>query len=134
MQKELEARANDASVHHTARVLLETYLYLLRDSLARLKNVFTLEEAQMIFASSNGTLWEVHTAPLLWANVEDSHRYDGTGDEWGVDVPVLVEKLKGLNHLQCMALVDAIQRWYAQPEKQLTAKGFADVGLFCQTA
>lgn len=72
-------------------------------------------EAYLICDSLNGSLLDANTAQALWAGIADSIRLDGLDVKWQVDGPALVEKLRGLNALQAMALVDAAERFWVLP-------------------
>ena len=75
-----------------------------------------LDEARLIVDMCNGTIFDARTAPLLWASVEDACHLDGLDEKWGIDGPVLVEKLKGLTQLQALALADAAEQFWALPD------------------
>lgn len=80
----------------------------------------TIDEACLIVDVLNGSLMDANTACLLWASVEDGIRLDGLAEKWGVDGAKLVEKLRGLNDIQALALVDAGERfWQARGEGEM---------------
>jgi len=58
-----------------------------------------------------GTFIDVTTAPLLWAEVEDAEPEYGT--KWGIDPAGLSGRLRTLSPFQCLAIADAIERWWA---------------------
>lgn len=72
----------------------------------------SLGETCLIVDALNGALIDADTARLLWAHVEDGIRIDGLDRKWNVDGAALVEKLRGLNDLQAMAIVDAAERFW----------------------
>ncbi|WP_374713122.1 hypothetical protein [Symbiobacterium terraclitae] len=76
-------------------------------------------EACLICDVLNGTLMDASSVAMLWAEVADGIRLDGLDKKWGVDGEALVKRLKGLDRLTCLALVDAAERfWVAAPSSQ----------------
>ena len=123
---QLKARGDDTEKHGIARRDLERYYKVLEQSLKQLE--FTVAELRLMADVANGTLFEPHTVSLLWANVADSAE-EGYGQKWGVDIEVLVSKLRALSFAQTMALVDALERWWQDGKREATSAGFAAVGL-----
>ena len=74
-----------------------------------------LAEASLLVDCLNGSLVDARSAGMLWANVEDGIKYDGLEGKWEVDGKALVEKLRRLNQVQCLALIDAAERFWALP-------------------
>lgn len=91
-------------------------LYTLYDRALR-EVELTTGEACLVVDVLNGSLMDANTARLLWASVEDGIRLDGLAEKWGVDGKALVEKLKGLNDIQALALVDAGERFWQAPNE-----------------
>lgn len=79
----------------------------------------TLAEACLIVDALNGSILDANTAQLLWANIEDAIKLDGLAAKWEVDGPVLVEKLRSLNTFHCMALADAVERFWEFEDVEL---------------
>ncbi|MDQ7789587.1 MAG: hypothetical protein RDU41_05975 [Clostridia bacterium] len=78
------------------------------------------KEAMLIVDSLNGTVFtDPLSATLLWANIEDSIRLDDLDAKWDVDGAALATKLRGLTSIQAMAVVDAAERFWADPEKDI---------------
>ncbi|NPV72156.1 MAG: hypothetical protein HPY55_16240 [Firmicutes bacterium] len=76
------------------------------------------EEACLIVDALNGALMDADSAPMLWAEVEDGIRLEGLDAKWGVDGQALIEKLRALDRLTCLALVDAAERfWHECPDE-----------------
>jgi len=73
----------------------------------------TASEACLICDVLNGTWMDVGSADTLWAEVADGIRLNGLDQKWGVDGEALIAKLKGLDRLTCLALVDAAERFWA---------------------
>ncbi len=93
----------------TVRRCLERYFHALRAELAGVD--LTEAEASLVVDACNGVLFEGHSIPLLWAEVDNTIRRDG------VDSPGLVEELRSLTYTQALAVVDAAARyWTAQGE------------------
>lgn len=80
-----------------------------------------LSEACLIVDALNGSLMDANAAPMLWVSVEDAIKLDGLAAKWEVDGPTLVEKLRGLTAFQCMALVDASERFWSISDRELEA-------------
>ena len=106
MQDDLAERQTGTR-HAVAKRDLERYYALLRRELRTVN--LSREEVLLLLDISNGTLWEPHSIPMLWSEVEDSLE-DGLAEKWGVDGPALVERLKGLTAGQAFAIVDALER------------------------
>lgn len=117
MLPELEARVDrggsTGSVHEVAARDLRRYYHCLREELRSV--LLTEAEASLICDCCNGTWWEAHTVPLLWANVADGVRLEALDQKWGVDGPALIAKLQGLTYGQTLALVDAVERFWRDP-------------------
>lgn len=71
-------------------------------------------EACLIVDTLNGSLMDAYSARMLWASIEDAINLDGMDKKWEVDGKALVEKLRALNDLQAMALVDAAERFWQE--------------------
>ena len=89
---------------------LARYYALLERELTRIR--LSEPEASLIVDAYNGTFWEPHTAPLLWADIDDAIRYDGLDQKWGVDGADLVARLRALAPFALLALVDAAERYW----------------------
>jgi hypothetical protein len=96
-----------------ARDQLERYFECLRRTLATVQ--LSEAEASLIADAGNGVLWEAHTVPLLWAQVADAIQDEGLDRKWGVNGAALVERLRGLNYAQALAVTDAITRYWREP-------------------
>lgn len=111
----------------TARRDLERYYEALRRGLNSVS--LTEEEALAIVDACNGTLWSPHSVPFLWAEVADAIRLGGLATKWQLDGPTLVSKLQSLHYCQCLAIVDAAERWWLLPPEQHNRDGLIAVGL-----
>lgn len=110
---------------------LERYYGLMQRELPALREMFSLDEQLLIADSMNG--WASRMEPVsillsglragdsaytvIGAHVEDSIQYDGLADKWEVDGATLVARLNTLSRVQVLALVDAIERWWANDER-----------------
>jgi hypothetical protein len=129
LEKQIASRDKYQSPHHTARLQLERYFSCLAYALREIRDVFTLAELQMMSDAANGTLWEVHSVKMMAAQLEDAASFDGLDKKWGVDVGALIHKLKPLTHFQHMALVDALERFWADPNRDTTLEYYGSLGL-----
>jgi hypothetical protein len=74
----------------------------------------SLSEAMLIIDAVNGSLYDVTSAHLLWAGVEDAIKLDKLDQKWSVDGQALVNKLRDLNTIHSLAIIDAAERvWHA---------------------
>lgn len=108
IETELALRGDNRSL--TINRDLERLYALYHKSIREIQ--LTEKEACLIVDALNGIVLDVNTVLFLWAKIEDSIKLDGLVEKWGVDGFVLVEKLQGLNTLQCMALVDATEKFW----------------------
>ncbi len=74
-----------------------------------------VEEALLFVDALNGVALDAASATLLWAEIADAIRLSHLDEKWGVDGPAFVQRLKELDRLQCLALVDAAERFWANP-------------------
>jgi len=111
---ELRARLEpEASAGEIARRDLERYYHHLRLALAGVD--FTEAEALAICDALNGTFHEPRTAQLIWAEIDDACRLESLHEKWGFDRESLVRKLRNLPPFACMAVVDAVERFWLDP-------------------
>lgn len=52
----------------------------------------------------------------IWTNVEDSGILNKLGEKWKIDVPALVIKLRDLPRISQIATIEAVIRFWQQPE------------------
>ena len=79
----------------------------------------TDEELRLIVDVLNGSAMDARSAGMLWASIEDACNLDGVDSKWEVDGKALVKKLEGLSPLQCLAIVDAAERFWADEDRDL---------------
>jgi hypothetical protein len=104
-----ERRRGAESYGSVAQRDLARYYELLRRTLERLPS-FTEGEASLIVDACNGWFVEPHTAPLLWAQVDDAIRDEGLDQKWGVDGAAVVTLLRALSPWESLAVCDAAER------------------------
>lgn len=113
--EEISARGDNRS--GTISRDLERLYTLYSRALATVQLEFN--QAYLIVDALNGVLIDANTAKLLWAEIEDAINLDHLDQKWQVDGKALVEKLRGLNEIQAMAVIDAAERfWQAQKSGQ----------------
>ncbi len=115
LEKEIIARGNPSEV---IRRDLERLYTLYRRALRRIN--LTPEEMKLIADSLNGlngTIMDASTAPMLWAQVEDAIKLDRLDQKWGVNGRELVEKLRELTDIEALAVVDAAERFWTDPDR-----------------
>jgi hypothetical protein len=78
----------------------------------------TYNEACLLVDALNGYMPDIASAKYLWAEVEDAVRLGELDKKWQVDGTVLMEKLRGLSLLHCMALIDAVERFWVLSESE----------------
>jgi len=105
---EIDARGESRS-GVISRDLLRLYT-LYRRGLREVR--LTTNEACLLVDTLNDAIMDANTAPLLWQQVEDACRIDRLDEKWQVDGKALIEKLKNLDALHCLALVDAAERFW----------------------
>ena len=91
-------------------------------SMSELKGRFTKAEWSYMADALNGTIItpEFRCIPgALIASVEDSDRYDGLGEKWGVDVKKLTYKIEDLTAAQVDAVFTRIEEFWDSEEKDL---------------
>lgn len=101
------------NVSEVAKTDLARYRTLLRMGQVRLvsENVLEDNEQALILDALNGVLLGEHPQ-LLAANISDAISLDGLDEKW--EVYGLKEKLAGLTPLECAAVVDAAERFWAR--------------------
>lgn len=133
LARQLAERARgDESVSLVARRQLERFHALLDDSLADAREALALtpSEAGFLAAIANGVFWELSSARLVWAEVLDAD--DALAAEWGVDKAALAERLRALSVAQRLAVIDALERWWARGgdgDHDGLVEGLSAVGL-----
>lgn len=106
----LAARGDDAERNETARRDLARYYEALDRELQSL--AFTHAEASLLADALNGTLWDVQSIPLLWAQVDDAIRDGALDTKWDVHRDDFVARLRALTYTQALSVIDACERFW----------------------
>jgi hypothetical protein len=51
----------------------------------------------------------------VWAEIYDADRINGLGRKWHCDAKALAERIRDYDYATVVALVDAVERWWALP-------------------
>lgn len=116
LQGQIDSRTSHwiSSRGDIARRDLARYYHVLASDLRAVN--LTEGEASLICDACNGTAFvDNRSISMLWAEIDDAIRLDGLDDKWHVDGPALVEKLRTLTWGQTAAIVDAVERFWADP-------------------
>lgn len=123
---------------------LGRYHDVLRRELARV--ALSEAEAWLLVDVGNGTRWERHSIPLLWAEVADAIDGEGLAEKWQLagegHTPAehfeagsrLIAKLRALTPAQAVAVVDAIERAWAAEQIPAMRERVRAVGLVWEAA
>lgn len=93
----------------------EAYVSLRKFTLRDLHGKFTRDELGFLCDIQNATMFTPEYAGVrdLWiGNIEDADRLDGTGEKWGLDVPGLVKKIKGMPAAEVFFMQEEIERFW----------------------
>lgn len=114
LAEQLEARdyPHESHANELARRDLGRYYEVLARSLATVQ--LSKAEASALCDANNGTAWDNWSISLLWANVADC---PGLDEKWGVNVDALIAKIRSWSYPQCLAVVDAIERFWVRCEE-----------------
>jgi hypothetical protein len=105
---EVDARGDNrsATINRDLMRLYDVY----RTALLEVK--LTDKEACLITDACNGSLHDARSAQMLYGSVDDACRLDNLDKKWEVNNQDLVQKLHGLSMIQCLALIDAAERFW----------------------
>jgi len=127
LQAELEARGEPNEI---GKRDLGRYYTLLRRELAGVQ--LSEPEACLLVDALNGTLLDEHTVSLLWAELDDAILQDHLHEKWslpGEQAGALVARLRSLSPGQAMAVYDAVERFWRDPNP--LRERLRAVGLVC---
>jgi hypothetical protein len=112
--KELKGRIDPVrgNLSEQIRESLSRYYYLLSWERNSIKNYFTGPELSLLCDIGNGTLFEPHSLNMIVAEIEDAE--SDYFEKWGVNQKELIIKLNSLTITQSAALVDSIERFWAE--------------------
>lgn len=88
------------------------------ETLKRSLPLFPRNDALALLDALRGTLWESWNVTLLWADIADA---EGLGAKWQIDQDALVARLRGLSYAECLATVDAAERFWLCAEDDTDA-------------
>lgn len=107
----LRDRHNYISI--SLNILIEIYKDLINSEKRKLD--LKKNEVEYIFNSLDGIILNALSVQMLHARIEDSAVYDNLHLKYDVDVKRLSEKIKNMNNLQRLAIIDAAQVfWYSK--------------------
>jgi len=70
-------------------------------------------EATFLVDILNSSIMDEVSCRMFWASVEDACRLDHTHEKYNLDAKEIVDKVRGFNILQLMAIVDAGDRFWS---------------------
>lgn len=89
-----------------------TRLYILYNK-ALQEVELTISEAMIICEALNKTVLDIDKAFDLWLVVENACQLENVHKAWGIeDSEPLVQKLKALSLIKCMAIIDAAEQFW----------------------
>ncbi|WP_194724058.1 hypothetical protein [Noviherbaspirillum malthae] len=75
---------------------------------------FSEAEWNLVRDSLNGTSHEpAAMIQAVWHGISDSIGLDQLDEKWEVDGPALLKKLQALSYVEQVALVEAVEQWWA---------------------
>lgn len=102
------------------------YLALDLATVTELRGRFSAEELCLVMDACNSPGWDDASWQTLWAEVADAIRLaregpgETYGDRWGLsrdEEDALVRKLQGLSWAGKLAIADAVERFWREPER-----------------
>lgn len=115
--RKIERRVDEGQRSAYIAQALDRYFGLMHYSRDSLKNMFTDNELGLIVDALNGVyMGDESSLRLVWAAVQDAVKIDKLDEKWGVDGPTVVRKLEDLKdseYASVVALIDAIESWWA---------------------
>jgi hypothetical protein len=124
---ELESRGatSNATASQLAARDLERYYELLRVALAGV--TLSHDEAMFLIDCQNGAINDVFSAQMFASQVADCVK-DGMAEKWGIKALELINRIAGWSLLQRMAVIDAIERAWAN-DAELSSDLLVAIGL-----
>lgn len=95
---------------------LKRYYALLNYHLLELR--LTADEANLVCETLKAYRFEDDSeqARTIWQQVDAAIQQDSLNQKWSVNREAFIRKLQGLNHLQAVALVDAVERYWVREQ------------------
>ena len=132
MRERLCSSNKPQSANVLARRAIEQYHRLLDWSLDEIANHLTYSEICLIADIPDVIMfhrWEIQPSLSLLMTVLIAMEADDLHIKWKVDELSLREKLRALTNGQAAAVIEALDRWWADPEKEVSRKCFEKYGL-----
>lgn len=112
VEKALSLNGGGTGLSHRLSQIADRYCEILRRT--RLPD-FTESETSLLHDACNG-VWHEPASTIRGAlaqGVEDAIDLDGLDEKWSVDGLALIEKLRGLDFIQEVKLVEDIERYWS---------------------
>lgn len=136
MAEWLEGRAERSMTPGSiaARTRIEMVLWRATLAAELARQTWTLPTIGLVADACNGTIWPDAVGGsfgLVAGNVGDAldEAPGSYGEKWGVDENDLMVRLFGLCPAGDLALMDALARWWSDPESRHSITGWAKVGI-----
>ena len=120
------------SANVLARRAIEQYHRLLDWSLDEIANHFTYSEICLIADIPNGIMfhaWEIQPSRSLLSTVLYAIDVDNLDSKWEVEAMSFRRKLRALTNVQAAAVIEAVDRWWSNPEREISRECFEKYGL-----
>jgi len=101
-----------------AAIAVEAFPYMRKYTLDELRGIFTKEELSAIVNSLNSIIMQAElmiSKDVFVAHLEDSDKFEGLAEIWGIDFVKLSEKIERLSSVQVYFLQDEIRRFWDIP-------------------
>ena len=132
MLERLRSSNKPQSVNVLARDAIEQYHRLLDWSLAEITNRLTYREICLIADIPDVIMfhrWEIQPSLSLLMTVLIAMETDDLHIKWKVDEISLREKLRKLTNAQAAAIIEVLDRWWSDPEREISRECFEKYGL-----
>ena len=120
------------SANVLAKRAIEQYHRLLDWSLNEITNRFTYNEICLIADIPDEIMfhaWEIQPSRSLLMIALFAIETEGLDTKWKVEVGSFRKKLGALTNAQAAAVIEAMDRWWADPESKRSRKCFEQYGL-----
>ena len=108
--------------------IIDSFLYLRRNTLSEIKGIFTKEEIIGIVDLRNGTIFEPQFScnnKFLLAELEDAEKFDSQSKNFNFDYKKLIAKIQRLTSAQIYFLLLEINRfWNKESTKENSLDNF----------
>ncbi len=104
-----------AGVSGVVNMVADRYQEIVRRSMPELT-----EKEWFACADALNGVWLSDAAGMylgeIWIEIADSDRLNGLGEKWGIDAQDLARRLRGMPFAAVLAVVDVVERLWAQPQ------------------